>query len=83
MQAPDPPPIALPRQGSYASCGKVGKMAGTHRLSEILLVDDDSLEAATVRRTLRDLAVTNKLVHVTDGCQGLAHRKARTARCPV
>ena len=57
-------------------------MTATHHLGEILLVDDDSLDAVIVRRTLRDLAVTNRLVHVTDGYQALARLKGQDSEMP-
>jgi CheY-like chemotaxis protein len=82
MQAPDPPPIALMGQVSYTFCRKVGKMTATRHPGEILLVDDDSLDATIVRRALRDLAVTNKLVHVTDGYEALAHLKGQDHETP-
>ena len=52
-------------------------MTQTHHSSEILLVEDDCVDAAIVRRSLRDLAVTNEFVHVTDGDQALAYLRGR------
>jgi len=39
----------------------------------ILLVEDDTVDAMTVKRALNDLRVTNTLVHVTDGEQALEY----------
>ncbi len=33
----------------------------------ILLVEDDTVDAMTVKRALKDINVTNKVVHVTNG----------------
>jgi CheY-like chemotaxis protein len=57
-------------------------MTETCHLREILLVEDDSVDVMIVRRVLRDLAVTNKLVHVTDGYQALAHLKGQDHETP-
>lgn len=38
----------------------------------VLLVEDDSIDAMTVRRAFRDLKVTNPLVHATNGEEALA-----------
>ncbi len=38
----------------------------------VLLVEDDSIDAMTVRRALRELEAPNPLHHVTDGEQALA-----------
>jgi len=38
----------------------------------ILLVEDDQVDAMTVRRALRDLHITNSLVHVENGEEALA-----------
>jgi CheY-like chemotaxis protein len=37
----------------------------------VLLVEDDTIDAMTVRRAFRDLNVTNPLVHVTNGEEAL------------
>ena len=42
-------------------------------LKPILLVEDDTVDAMTVKRALNDLHVTNTLVHVTDGEQALEY----------
>jgi CheY-like chemotaxis protein len=39
----------------------------------ILLVEDDQIDAMTVRRALKELHVTNALVHVENGEEALAH----------
>lgn len=39
----------------------------------VLLVEDDTIDAMTVRRAFRDLNVTNPLVHVTNGEEALDH----------
>lgn len=41
--------------------------------SPILLIEDDSVDAMTVRRALKELRVTNPLEHVENGEEGLAH----------
>ncbi len=38
----------------------------------VLLVEDDTVDAMTVRRAFRDLKVTNPLVHALDGEEALA-----------
>jgi CheY-like chemotaxis protein len=42
----------------------------------ILLVEDDTVDAMTVKRALRDLKVSNPVAHVTDGEEALGHLKA-------
>jgi CheY-like chemotaxis protein len=39
----------------------------------ILLVEDDQVDAMTVRRALKELHVANKLEHVENGEEGLAY----------
>jgi len=39
----------------------------------ILLVEDDSVDAMTVRRVFKDLKVANRLVHTVDGQQALEY----------
>ena len=39
----------------------------------VLLVEDDTIDAMTVRRAFRDLKVTNPLVHAVNGEEALAH----------
>ena len=40
-----------------------------------MLVDDDSVDAMTVKRALKELKVTNQLVHRVDGEQALKYLK--------
>lgn len=42
-------------------------------LKPILLVEDDSVDAMTVKRALKDLKVTNQLVHTLNGEEALNH----------
>ena len=42
----------------------------------ILLVEDDDLDAMTVKRALRDLKVTNQLVHTGDGEEALEYLRS-------
>ena len=42
-------------------------------LRPILLVEDDQVDAMTVKRALKDLNVTNPLVHTLDGEEALEH----------
>jgi CheY-like chemotaxis protein len=39
----------------------------------ILLVEDDAVDAMTVRRALQDVGIDNPMAHVTDGEAGLAY----------
>ena len=39
----------------------------------VLLVEDDTIDAMTVRRAFRDLKVTNQLVHTVNGEEALAY----------
>jgi CheY-like chemotaxis protein len=57
-------------------------MTETGPLREILLVDDDSLDAAILRRVLRELAVVNRLAHTMDGSQALTHLKGQSGALP-
>lgn len=41
--------------------------------SPILLIEDDSVDAMTVRRALKELHVVNPLAHAENGEEGLAH----------
>ena len=41
----------------------------------ILLVEDDTVDAMTVKRAMRDLKVSNPVAHVTDGEEALAYLK--------
>jgi CheY-like chemotaxis protein len=42
-------------------------------LKPVLLVEDDSVDAMTVKRAFKDLDVKNPLVHVTNGEKALAY----------
>jgi CheY-like chemotaxis protein len=44
----------------------------------ILLVEDDSVDAMTVERALKDLNVTNLLVHTLNGEEALNHLRAES-----
>jgi CheY-like chemotaxis protein len=41
----------------------------------ILLVEDDKIDAMTVRRSMKDLNITNQLIHVYNGLEALDHLK--------
>ena len=51
-------------------------------LKPILLVEDDSVDAMTVKRALKELNVTNQLVHSIDGEQALEYLKADDNKKP-
>ncbi len=51
-------------------------------LKPILLVEDDSVDAMTVKRALKELNVTNQLVHSIDGEQALDYLKADDNKKP-
>ncbi len=44
----------------------------------ILLVEDDRVDAMTVKRALKDLNVTNPLVHTLNGEEALKHLRAES-----
>jgi CheY-like chemotaxis protein len=44
----------------------------------ILLVEDDRVDAMTVKRALKDLSVTNPLVHTLNGEEALNHLRAES-----
>jgi len=48
----------------------------------VLLVEDDTIDAMTVRRAFRDLKVTNPLVHTVNGEEALAYLKDETKDKP-
>ena len=48
----------------------------------VLLVEDDVVDAMTVRRAFRDLKLTNSLAHVTDGEEALDYLKDRNNPTP-
>ncbi len=48
----------------------------------ILLVEDDTIDAMTVRRAFRDLKVLNPLTHVTNGEEALSYLRDRRNEPP-
>ncbi|HXD94433.1 MAG TPA: response regulator [Bacteroidia bacterium] len=48
----------------------------------ILLVEDDKIDAMTVMRALKDLKITNTLVHVSNGLEALDHLKNMNSEKP-
>lgn len=48
----------------------------------ILLVEDDQVDAMTVRRALKELHVTNRLEHVENGEEALAYLGDSGRECP-
>jgi CheY-like chemotaxis protein len=48
----------------------------------ILLVEDDRVDAMTVKRALKDLKVTNLLVHTLNGEEALNHLRAESNGSP-
>ena len=51
-------------------------------MGEILLVEDDALDAVILRRAVRELGWTERLVHLTDGPQALAYLTDREDAMP-
>ena len=51
-------------------------------MKPILLVEDDTVDAMTVKRALNDLKVTNKLVHKVDGEDALGYLGDEGNRMP-
>ena len=51
-------------------------------LKPILLVEDDSVDAMTVKRALKELNVTNQLVHSINGEQALEYLKTDNNKKP-
>lgn len=51
-------------------------------VTPILLVEDDQVDAMTVRRALKELHVTNPLVHVENGEEALAYLRDPTNSMP-
>jgi len=41
----------------------------------ILLVEDDKIDAMTVKRAIKDLKISNELTHVCNGLEALEHLK--------
>ncbi|MGA2679476.1 MAG: response regulator [Sedimentisphaerales bacterium] len=54
-------------------------------LKPVLLLEDDSVDAMTVKRALKDLDVKNPLVHVCDGEQALEYlqNSAKAEPCVI
>jgi len=48
----------------------------------VLLVEDDSIDAMTVRRAFKDLKLTNELVHCINGEEAVAHLRDPNAEMP-
>ncbi len=48
----------------------------------ILLVEDDSVDAMTVKRAFKDLNITNKLVHAVNGEQALEYLRDESNERP-
>ncbi|MEZ4669692.1 MAG: response regulator [Anaerolineae bacterium] len=48
----------------------------------ILLVEDDEVDAMTIRRALKTIKVTNQLDHVTNGEEALAHLRSADKKRP-
>jgi CheY-like chemotaxis protein len=48
----------------------------------ILLVEDDTIDAMTVRRAFRDLKVSNPLTHVTNGEEALSYLRDQRNETP-
>jgi len=48
----------------------------------VLLVEDDSVDAMTVKRAFKDLKITNRLVHTVNGEQALEHLRDKTESSP-
>ena len=51
-------------------------------LKPILLVEDDSIDAMTVKRAFKDLKVTNQLVHVVNGEEALEYLRNESNKKP-
>lgn len=52
------------------------------RLKPVLLVEDDSVDAMTVKRALKELKVRNELVHSTDGKEALEYLRNASNQRP-
>ena len=48
----------------------------------ILLVEDDKIDAMTVKRAMRDLKITNLLVHVFNGVEALDYLRTLNGEVP-
>jgi CheY-like chemotaxis protein len=53
--------------------GIVGSIKSVHSIQPILLVEDDSVDAMTVTRAMKELNVCNSLVHVLNGEEALGY----------
>ncbi len=53
-----------------------------HNSKPILLIEDDSIDAMTVRRALKDLKVLNELVHTVNGEEGLEYLRSEGNKRP-
>ncbi len=53
-----------------------------HNSKPILLVEDDRIDAMTVRRALKDLKVINELVHVVNGEEALDYLRNESNKKP-
>jgi len=52
-------------------------------MKPILLVEDDVVDASTVKQALQDLRVRNPLVHKTDGEEALEYLKDKDSQMPA
>jgi CheY-like chemotaxis protein len=52
-------------------------------IKPILLVEDDVVDASTVKQTLQDLGVRNPVVHKMDGEEALAYLKEQDEQLPA
>ena len=48
----------------------------------VLLVEDDTVDAMTVERAIKELKVTNQLVHTSDGLEALDYLRNQTNEKP-
>ncbi|HXU27321.1 MAG TPA: response regulator [Bacteroidia bacterium] len=48
----------------------------------ILLVEDDKIDAMTVKRAMKDLKITNSLIHVYNGIEALDYLKNQSNEKP-
>jgi CheY-like chemotaxis protein len=76
-------PIAF--EGSFLRAVYWGFNLIVRNLKPVLLVEDDSIDAMTVKRALKDLDVKNLLVHALNGEQGLEYlqNEANAEPCVV
>jgi CheY-like chemotaxis protein len=57
-------------------------MIETHHVRDILLVEDDALDVAVLRRVFQSIGVTDTLVPVTSGEQALTYLRAPCRQLP-